>query len=68
MQWYKCTKVVVQVHKGAPTDLLLSTDLLATLGFQLLELQPGGEKVDLLSVDQYDRENGELVNLKQGKV
>ena len=40
---------VVQVHKGAPTDLLLGTDLLPVLGFQLLESQENGASLDLFS-------------------
>ena len=40
---------VVQVHKGAPTNLLLGTDLLPKLGFSLLESQNNGETVDLFS-------------------
>ena len=47
---------VVQVHKGAPTDLLLGTDLLPVLGFQLLESQENGASWDLFSNGNKEQE------------
>ena len=39
---------VVQVHSGAPVDLLLGTDLLPQLGFSMVAQGPDGSALDLL--------------------
>ena len=45
-------EAVVQVQNGAPTNLLIGTDLLPQLGFIFLQTEPNGEDLDLLQVKE----------------
>ena len=52
-------KVTILVQKNVPLELLLGTDTLGKLGFQLLETEANGEVINLLPADE--RQSNEAI-------
>ena len=55
-------QVTILVQKGTPLELLLGTDTLGKLGFQILETRADGQVTDLLPVEE--RQNSKSYYLK----